>query len=422
MQDARMRIGLMVATLGVIFLFSLTATAATHNVTGDLQAAIDSARSGDTLILAPGTYQADPVEFIDTLCGNCEEHRTAHTASYGFLVRGKSLWIVGSGTEETILVTKAGYGVFFDDCPEAGIVNLAITGGVRDLDGMATDAAIVARNSRLTVKNCWLRDNTEYPDSIIVGIGGVMGREGAELTIVGNRITNNTWDGVALYRGASAMIADNEIFKGRGAGIGITWDATATVVRNQVSHFWKGIGSFGATRVICRNNLVFDCLGWGIIATGTSYMDCTNNLIFRNGNCGFGLWGKETRGRLTNNVIAYNGWRDEWVCPQVGVWNYGHPLQFPMSYNLLWENAEGDWRDMPDYTDEFGNVHLDPLWDTLTFYPESDSPIIDSGNPELTDPDGSPSDIGIYGGPQAFRTPVPVPRTGPVDTRRKSKK
>ena len=31
----------------------------------------------------------------------------------------------------------------------------------------------------------------------------------------------------------------------------------------------------------------------------------------------------------------------------------------------------------------------------------SDSPLIDAGDPTLLDPDGSPSDIGAYGGPGA---------------------
>lgn len=404
-----------------IMLLQPVGHASTRTVAKDLQAAIDAAKPGDTLRLAAGTYTATPVTFLDTLCGNCQEHKTKHQASYGFHVKDKPLWIVGAGMDKTTLVTKAGYGVFFDNCPDAGIMNLAITGGNRDTSGLATDAGVVVRDSRATVQNCLIRDNTQYPESLIVGIGGVMGREGAELYIIGNRIINNTWDGVALYRGATAVIADNVIQQGRGVGVGITWDATATVVRNQISQFWKGIGSFGATRVICRNNIVFHCLGWGIIATGTSYMDCANNIIFRNGNCGFGLWGPDAHGRMTNNVIVLNGWRDQWVCPRVGVWNYGHPLLFPMSYNVLWDNVEGDWRDMPDYTGEYSNVHLDPLWDTLTFVPQAGSPLIDNGNPELTDPDGTRSDIGIYGGPQAFRRPLEIPRSAPVDTRKKRK-
>ena len=398
-----------------------SANAATTKVSRDLQGAIDNAKAGDTLVLAEGAFETTATEFIDTLCGNCAEHRTPHHASYGFKVTGKSLTIVGAGTDKTELITKAGYGVFFENCPTAEIQHVSITGGIRDTSGMATDAGIVVRNSRVRIANCWIRDNTDYPESVIVGIGGIMGREGAELTIVNNRISNNTWDGIALYRGATAEIADNIIDLGRGAGIGITWDATATVYRNQISNYWKGIGSFGATRVICQNNVVYHCLGWGIIATGTSYMDCSNNIIFRNGNCGFGLWGPETHGRMTDNVIVLNGWRDEWVCPQVGVWNYGHPLLFPMSYNVLWDNVAGDWRDMPDYTDQDGNVHADPLWDTLTFMPLPGSPLIDNGNPELTDPDGSPCDIGIYGGPRAFRNPVEFKRNAPVDKPRRKK-
>jgi len=415
-------VSLLTATAAILLVGRSSCAVTTSVEPPDLQSAIDAAGPGDTLVLRDGTYQCARREVIDTLCGNCAEHRTPHHISYGFHIKGKSLVLIGAGQDETVLVTGAGYGVFVEDAPEVEIRNLTITGGIRDTSGMATDAAVVGRNTRLTVRDCLIRDNTDYPDSIVVGIGGVMGREGAELYVINNRIINNTWDGVALYRGATAVIADNAIHQGRGAGVGITWDASATVLRNQVSQYWKGIGAFGATRVLCHNNVVYHCLGWGIIATGTSYMDCTNNIIFRNGNCGFGLWGPETRGRLTNNVIVLNGWREEWVCPQVGVWNYGHPIQFPMSHNVLWENVSGDWRDMPDYTDQDGNVHVDPLWDTLTFAPLPGSPLIDNGNPEASDRDGTPGDIGIYGGPNAFRSPVEIRRSASIDTPRRKKK
>ncbi len=402
----------------IIALIAAGANAATVPVTQDLQSAIDRAASGDTLVLAAGIFTASPVEFADSLCGNCAQHKTWHTASYGFHIAGKRLRIVGAG-DSTVLVTNAGYGVFFDNCAEGGISQVAITGGIRDTSGMATDAAVVVRNGRVTVRDCLIRDNTQYPESLIVGIGGVMGREGADLIVINNRILNNTWDGVALYRGANAYVADNIIHKGRGAGVGVTWDATATVARNQVSNYWKGIGAFGSTRVLCYNNVVYNLLGWGIIATGTAYMDCANNIIYQNGNCGFGLWGMDVYGRFTNNVVVKNGWRDQWVCGRVGFQNYGHPNQFAISHNVLWDNVEGDWRDMPDYTDLDSNKHLDPLWDTLTFLPLDGSPLIDNGNPELSDPDGTPSDLGIYGGPHAFLRPVEVRRDAPVDTRKR---
>ena len=374
----------------------------TVNPYRDFQVAIDKADDGDTLLLAPGNYVSQRFSFREKLCGNCQDHKTDVQASRGFLIENKGLTIIGSGTDSTILLTNAGYGVLFMRSYDSQISNLKITDGERDLDGAATDAAVVVKWGRVTISQCLLADNTNRPESVVVGIGGVMGREGAELFIIDNVIKNNTWDGVALYRGATAYIADNEINGGRGAGIGITWDATATVIRNRISNYWKGIGSFGDTRVVCSNNVVFDNLGWGIIATGTSYMDATNNVVYHNGNCGMAIWSDECTGRFSNNIIANNGWRDQWVCPCVGIWNYGNLFNFDISYNNIWNNTAGEYRDMPDYSERNGNTNLDPKFiDTDSFILAPDSPLIDKGNPSLSDPDGTASDIGIYGGPKA---------------------
>ena len=375
----------------------------------DLQNGLDAARNGDQVVVAAGTYRARPDSFSEQLCGNCENHQTAVQASRGFLVERKAITISGINPDSVILITNAGYGIYFDHCPGSVIENCRITGGVRDLDGNATDAAIVAKFSKVTIRNCRIVDNDHQLDSVVVGIGGIMGREGSELHIHDNYIYNNGWDGIALYRGATAVITDNHIEKGRGAGIGITWDAAATILRNHVSHYWKGIGSFGTSRVTVRNNIVMDCLGWGIIATGTSFMEATNNLIYRNGNCGFANWGDKNswdnaRGICANNIIMLNGWREEWVCPCVGVWMLGKLADFPTSHNNVFANVAGAYREMQDWTGKYGNVALDPLFaDTITFKLASGSPLIDTGHPDFTDPDGSPSDIGPWGGPSAKR-------------------
>jgi poly-gamma-glutamate synthesis protein (capsule biosynthesis protein) len=350
----------------------------------DLQAAIDSASDGDRILILAGTYEALPDSYPEELCGNCQEHRTYVKATRGFFIKGKALEIVGSGIDSTILVTKAGYGILFDHSRGSSMTMLTITGGIRDLDGMATDAGVVR------------------PEEVVVGIGGVFGRENSELFIIDNIIENNGWDGVALYRGANAYIADNLICDGRGAGIGITWDATATVYRNRVSGYWKGIGTFGDSRAVVRNNAVYDNLGWGIIATGNSFMEASNNVITRNGNCGFAPWSETARGTFINNIVTENGWRKEWVCPCVGIWMYGKPDNFVISHNIVWGNEEGDYRDMDDLTGEDGNISADPLFrGKIDFRLLPGSPAIDSGAPVFTDPDGGPSDIGIYGGPGA---------------------
>lgn len=380
------------------------AAAATQRVKAgqNLQAALDRAASGDTIILSAGSFSANGTEFVDPLCGNCSEHQTAIAATYGFTISGKSLTLLGVNREKSKLITGGGYGLWIVDAPEVTLRNLTITGGVRDSSGDATDAGIVVRNSRVTIERVTVRDNERTDTSVVVGIGGIFGREGAELYIHNCELLNNSWDGVALYRGASAVITDCKIDGGRGAGIGVTWDATCRAIRNEVTGFWKGIGAFGTTWVIAQNNIVHHNLGWGIISTGESYMDISNNVVFSNGNCGVAPWSTAAHGRIVNNIITANGWRKQWVCPCVGVWNYGDWAKWEFSNNIVWGNVDGDYRDIWDQSEINGNLNVDPLFvDTISFRLAEGSPGIDAGRADIGDPDGGKSDIGAYGGPKA---------------------
>jgi len=377
----------------------------------DLQHAIDAASEGDRIHVQPGRYEAEPTAYVEELCGNCEEHRTRVTATVGYAVRGKGLVIEGSSAEETFLVTHAGYGILFEDAPGSSLSGVTITGGVRDADGNATDGALVVRRSDLVLDACHLLDNEARAENVVVGIGGVIGREGAEIVVRNSTLRRNGWDGVALYRGASAVIADNVIRDGRGAGVGITWDAVATVLRNEIAGYWKGIGTFGASSAVVRNNAVHDNLGWGIIATGTSFLDATNNVVHHNGNCGIAIWSAEARGRFANNVITANGWREEWVCPRVGAWadSAVTGARFAVSHNVFWANEEGSTRAI-DLLGRDRNIEEDPgLLEDGSFMPAPGSRLIDRGVESLTDLDGSRSDIGIGGGPSARARRGPEP-------------
>jgi hypothetical protein len=61
----------------------------------DLQKAIDSAGDGDQIIILPGNYEATSAPYIEELCGNCQEHKTQVNATRGFLIKNKSLQLVG---------------------------------------------------------------------------------------------------------------------------------------------------------------------------------------------------------------------------------------------------------------------------------------------------------------------------------------
>jgi parallel beta-helix repeat protein len=364
-----------------------------------LETAIDSAASGSVIQLLAGTYEAVPQQFDEAECGNCESHLTAVHATAGFVIRGKVLTIRGANRDSCILITKAGYGLLFEQSYGSSVSNVTITGGVRDPDGNATDAAIVVKYSRVTIENCLITGNINRDTTVVVGIGGIFGRESSTLIIHRNTIRNNGWDGIALYRGAVALITDNTIDSGRGAGIGITWDSDALVQRNRISNYWKGIGTFGNSRAVVQNNVVFDNLGWGIILTASSFMEVRNNTIARNGNCGLACWSEEARGVAINNIIVKNGWREEWVCPCVGVQMWGKVSNFPISYNNVWGNVAGNYKGMPTWTGLYGNISVDPMFtDSLDFHLKDESPLWHAGDPYYTDPDGTQSSMGAYGG------------------------
>ncbi len=392
----------------LIILIPALTNAATLTVErgNNLQSVIDFASDGDTLIIAAKTFWATPKEFLDPLCGNCADPTEKVIASTGFIVRNKALVLIGKDRTKTELVTNAGYGIYFENSHGSIIMNMSITGGIRDDDGNATDAGIVVRNSRLLIEDVDVRDNIHRsPDSnVVVGIGGIFGREGADIEIRNCRIINNQWDGVALYRGATALVVDCLIKDGRGAGIGVTWDATCTAYRNEVTGFWKGIGSFGTAVVIARNNIVHDNLAWGIIATGQSYMEAVNNIVHHNGNCGVAPWSPDARGRIINNIISDNGWREKQICPCVGVWNYGDWAKWIYRNNIVFGNRDGDYEAIWDQTGINGNLNIDPLLKTDSSYQlQVTSPALHAGDSTIYNPDGSRSHIGIDGGPQAHR-------------------
>lgn len=397
------RVGLILAA---VLLSAATVSAASITVErgSDLQAVIDHANNGDTLYLGAKRFEAHRSPFIDPLCGNCEDPRTESKTSRGFVVRKKGLVIVGAGRDETVLVTNAGYGVYFEDAGRSELHNLTITGGVRSDDGNATDAAVVVRRTRLLIDNVTIRDNDDRSSdsAVVVGIAGLVGREGAEITISNSNILNGGWDGIALYRGAHAVVTDCVIRDGRGAGIGVTWDSECIALRNVISGFWKGLGSFGTSSVIARNNLIHDNLGWGLIGTGQSTMEATNNVISHNGNCGFAPWSSEARGRFINNIVVNNGWRDEWVCPCVGVWNFGDWAKWIFRSNIVWNNKAGNYDGIWDQSDINGNLGVDPRFVSEGDYRLSpESPALNAGDSTIYNLDGTRSHIGLYGGPRA---------------------
>ena len=75
------------------------------------------------------------------------------------------------------------------------------------------------------------------------------------------------------------------------------------------------------------------------------------------------------------------------------------PSRFKFTYNDVWNNAAGDYKDIENLTGINGNVSADPKFNSnFDFKLKEDSPLLNAGNPSITNPDGSRSNIGIDGG------------------------
>jgi parallel beta-helix repeat protein len=348
-------------------------------IEGALQEALSGTRGPARLVLAPGEHRLTPTEFTDVSCGNCEDQWETVPGTVGALIGGRDLHIVGPHPDSVIIHTGAGYGLFFEGCDGCSLEGVTVTGGARDPDGRATNGAVVARDATLRVADCRIRDNvgdSATVGSVVVGVAGIVGREGSELTVEGCRIERNSWDGIVLYRGADAVIRNNVVDGiesargahmggGRGVGIGLTWNARAVVEGNLVRNYWKGIGAFVDADAVIRHNVVEDILTWGIAywaaGDGEVRADIRENAVFRTGACGAMLSGPEGApaepGSFVGNLLVRTAQDPQYdtgevYCSQEPVAAHRIPEGFPVRDNLLHQNRHPGAERAPEQLDE----------------------------------------------------------------------
>jgi len=348
-----------------------------------LQAVLSGKADSLEIYLQPGDYHLLPTSIIDSTCGNCEEPNQFVPATAGLEISGSYVRITGPEDRSAVIHTNAGYGIYFNNCKTGIIENISITGGIRDPDGNATDAAIVVKNSAVTIRNNHIYANIGDSAIVvknIVGVMGICGRENSDLIIRGNEIIGNSWDGIALYKDATATIIGNLIDGvdkassmvaggGRGVAVGITWNARATIDGNLVKRYWKGIGIFVDANVTVRNNIIEDLLTWGIAywdaEKGKPVGIIENNIIYSTGACGVSITRSQpgqNPGHLVGNVIvrtAQNPKYDapDYYCKQCALSISSKPDNFRIDDNLFFNNRRAT-ETLPDYDlseSEFNN-------------------------------------------------------------------
>jgi len=186
-----------------------------------------------------------------------------------------------------------------------------------------------------------------------------------------NLIVNVNDTGIDKFLGTTPTIKNNVIIMKYGTGINIDEGGTTTVTNNIILNSgYIGIDGFTPSYILLYNNY----------------------LMGKPGSDGIKVWSNSV---IKNNVVTNTN---------RGISKYG--TQDPIvKYNNSWNNIINYDGIIADTT----NISVDPMvvnddstQGKLDFHLQKYSPLIDAGDPNILDRDGSRSDIGLYGGPYGW--------------------
>jgi parallel beta-helix repeat protein len=212
-----------------------------------IQQAVDAAKPGDTVRVAPGTYTEN-------------------------VVVNKQLTITATSGRPTVQAADPSKDVFLLSSPGVRIDGLTITGGASGVEIQGVSKCVVTNViAQDNVRAVYLANSTEneISNSNLAGNGyGVYGDGASNNTIASNVATGEKGNGNAL-----------------GDGIFLNYGDSNTVTRNNLSanHVF-GISLYTSTRNIISNNTMSDNDNIGVrLGPGSNNNTLTFNTIARNG-------------------------------------------------------------------------------------------------------------------------------------------
>ncbi|MBN8706310.1 MAG: right-handed parallel beta-helix repeat-containing protein [Bacteroidetes bacterium] len=414
----------------VFFSFATTLVLAqtTHQVFDgeSIQAAIDGAMEGDTILVDKGTYT-------------------------GSITIRKKIHLVGAADRDSILIQASGIGVYFDTGSNgSSIRGFTITSSGEHgiyVHYVGPTGPYLILNNRIL--NCakngiysgnWF-NNVVYFPSLVIANNQISGnRIGIDsnfdpnYTLSGNLISLNDSIGVDNFNGTSA--GDSIVSNGNGDGYGIellegAWLTGGTISGNQ----GDGVVINDANTASITANLVTQNTGNGIKTSGSGNLSWKvgNNLILQNGANGIFLAydcdpNSFSSAVFFNNVISENVadgflFDENWFSGVIsgdfalsnniisgngggGINRVMNGDVFTVSdvnltYNNFFNNSSGNY--LNGFSAGYQDISSDPSFVNTTLFDyhlSPGSPSINAGQPStaFSDLDLSRNDQGIYGG------------------------
>ena len=226
--------------------------------------ALEEARSGDIITIAPGIYEEN-------------------------LVITKSISLIGAGADKTVIKSlRAGYPVILIESEEeikVHLEGLKITEAQRFSedercadDPICPDGLLVRGEAQVTLENCTVFDNEDE---------GLDIRESAQVTIANSRVSGNG-SGIQVQDGAQVTLTNSQVFDNLFRGIEAQDRARVILIDSQVS----GHQSRPPAE------------GWGLRVSDRAWASLTNSQIFNNY---MGLWVTEdSQAIITDSAISSN--------------------------------------------------------------------------------------------------------------------